>query len=205
MANKKYKLSDSDYWEASGVYDITEGKTQREINAAKVPTSRTVNGKALSSNITLSSEDIGDDSGAGGANVKASLAALKGSLNTIENLDLSSITMQSGYSLAGGANVARYNAGRKQLNIVSIKLLITGVYQLNSSGPNYQNYVCMLPANWRPLYNLQGVVIDMTSNNNFNIGNFQIGSNGALYISFPNNTVFDQTTINVLVNLTFIA
>lgn len=82
MANKKYKLSDSDYWETSGVYDITEGKTQREINAAKVPNTRTVNGKALSANITLSSEDIGDDSGVGGANVKASLAALKGSLNS---------------------------------------------------------------------------------------------------------------------------
>lgn len=46
-----------------------------------VPTSRTVNGKALSSNITLASGDIGDDSGAGGATVKASLAALSGSLN----------------------------------------------------------------------------------------------------------------------------
>ena len=34
MANKKYKLSNSDYWETSGVYDITEGKTQREVNAA---------------------------------------------------------------------------------------------------------------------------------------------------------------------------
>jgi len=34
MANKKYKLANSDYWEASGVYDITEGKTQREVNAA---------------------------------------------------------------------------------------------------------------------------------------------------------------------------
>ena len=33
MANKKYKLSD-DYWETSGVYDLTEGKTQRQINAA---------------------------------------------------------------------------------------------------------------------------------------------------------------------------
>jgi len=33
MANKKYKLANSDYWEASGVYDLTEGKTQRAINA----------------------------------------------------------------------------------------------------------------------------------------------------------------------------
>lgn len=34
MANKKYKLANSDYWETSGVYDLTEGKTQRQINAA---------------------------------------------------------------------------------------------------------------------------------------------------------------------------
>ena len=34
MANKKYKLANSDYWETSGVYDITEGKTQREVNAS---------------------------------------------------------------------------------------------------------------------------------------------------------------------------
>lgn len=33
MANKKYKLANSDYWETSGVYDLTEGKTQRAINA----------------------------------------------------------------------------------------------------------------------------------------------------------------------------
>ena len=31
MANKKYKLSD-DYWEASGIYDIGQSKTQRVIN-----------------------------------------------------------------------------------------------------------------------------------------------------------------------------
>lgn len=84
MANKKYKLSNSDYWETSGVYDITEGKTQREINAAKVPTSRTVNGKALSADITLGSADIGDNSTAGGSTVKESLENLKGSLNTLE-------------------------------------------------------------------------------------------------------------------------
>ena len=34
MANKKYKLANSDYWETSGVYDLTEGKTQREVNAS---------------------------------------------------------------------------------------------------------------------------------------------------------------------------
>lgn len=34
MANKKYKLANNDYWESSGVYDLTEGKTQREVNAA---------------------------------------------------------------------------------------------------------------------------------------------------------------------------
>lgn len=32
MANKKLKLSE-DYWETSGVYDITQGKTQRQINS----------------------------------------------------------------------------------------------------------------------------------------------------------------------------
>lgn len=52
-------------------------------DTSRVPTSRTVNGKALSANITLNSEDIGDDSGAGGTNVKESLAALKGSLNLL--------------------------------------------------------------------------------------------------------------------------
>ena len=32
MANKKYKLSE-DYWETSGVYDIGQSKTQRQINS----------------------------------------------------------------------------------------------------------------------------------------------------------------------------
>ncbi len=33
MSNKKYKLTDGNYWEASGIYDLGQSKTQREINA----------------------------------------------------------------------------------------------------------------------------------------------------------------------------
>ena len=76
--------------------DVSAVPTTRKVNSkalsedisltasdvGAVPTSRTVNGKALSSNITLASSDIGDDSGAGGTNVKASLAALNGSLTS---------------------------------------------------------------------------------------------------------------------------
>ena len=77
--------------------DVSAVPTTRKVNSkalsqdisltasdvGAVPTSRMVNGKALSSNITLASGDIGDDSGAGGTNVKASLAALKGSLGVL--------------------------------------------------------------------------------------------------------------------------
>jgi len=33
MSNKKYKLTDGNYWEASGIYDLDKNKTQREINS----------------------------------------------------------------------------------------------------------------------------------------------------------------------------
>lgn len=32
MANKKYKLTDGNYWATDGVYDFDQGKTQREVN-----------------------------------------------------------------------------------------------------------------------------------------------------------------------------
>lgn len=52
-------------------------------NIGAVPATRTVNNKALSSDISLNSSDITDDSEAGGATVKASLNNLKGSLNAL--------------------------------------------------------------------------------------------------------------------------
>lgn len=85
MANKKYKLSE-DYWETSGVYDIAESKTQRQINSdlksGKVPTTRTVNSKALSANITLNASDIPNDSTVSGTNVDDALDNLKGAINS---------------------------------------------------------------------------------------------------------------------------
>lgn len=33
MANKKYKLTDGNYWATDGVYDFDQGKTQREVNS----------------------------------------------------------------------------------------------------------------------------------------------------------------------------
>ena len=33
MANKKYKLTDGDYWASDGVYDLGQSKTQRQINS----------------------------------------------------------------------------------------------------------------------------------------------------------------------------
>ena len=33
MANKKYKLSNSDYWATDGVWDFGQGKTQRQVNS----------------------------------------------------------------------------------------------------------------------------------------------------------------------------
>ena len=56
---------------------LSSNITLAASDVGAVPTERTVNGKALSADITLASSDIGDDSGAGGATVKASLAALK--------------------------------------------------------------------------------------------------------------------------------
>lgn len=53
-------------------------------NIGAVPATRKVNNKALSSDISLNSSDITDDSDAGGATVKESLNNLKGSLNSIQ-------------------------------------------------------------------------------------------------------------------------
>lgn len=36
MANKKYKLTDGNYWATDGIHDFGQNKTQREINAALV-------------------------------------------------------------------------------------------------------------------------------------------------------------------------
>ena len=33
MANKKWKLSNSDYWATDGIYDFGQNKTQRQINS----------------------------------------------------------------------------------------------------------------------------------------------------------------------------
>lgn len=71
---------------------LSSNITLNAADVSAVPTTRTVNGKALSSNITLASGDIGDDSGAGGSTVKASLAALKGSLNTLETYEAYRVT-----------------------------------------------------------------------------------------------------------------
>lgn len=42
MANKKYKLTDGNYWATDGVYDFDQGKTQREVNS---DLSGAINGK----------------------------------------------------------------------------------------------------------------------------------------------------------------
>ena len=67
MANKKYKLDGNDYWEASGVYDIGQGDTQRNINdevATKLATiaeGAEVNQNAFS-NVTVGGTTIAADS-----------------------------------------------------------------------------------------------------------------------------------------------
>lgn len=69
-------------------------------NIGAVPATRTVNGKALSSNISLNSTDIIDDSDVGGSTVKASLNALKGSLNTLSQNAKYDITEPGTYNLS---------------------------------------------------------------------------------------------------------
>ena len=67
MANKKYKLDGNDYWEASGVYDIGQDDTQRNINdevATKLATieeGAEVNQNAFS-NVTVGGTTIAADS-----------------------------------------------------------------------------------------------------------------------------------------------
>lgn len=66
-----------------GIEDgYARGDHRHPTDTSRVPTSRRVNGKQLTDDITLTSEDITDDSDAGGTTVKESLSSLKGSLNS---------------------------------------------------------------------------------------------------------------------------
>lgn len=62
--------------------DVARANHVHPSDTSRVPTTRKVNGKGLSADITLASDDIGDDSDAGGSTVKASLSSLKSSLNS---------------------------------------------------------------------------------------------------------------------------
>ena len=112
-----------------------------------VPTSRTVNGKALSDNITLASSDIGDDSGAGGTNVKASLAALKGSLNTLDDkikIYRYAGTMPTGL---GAVNQVTYYASTMGISVPSGKtLVLLSASALNSGNNGYYVFSTVIDA-----------------------------------------------------------
>lgn len=48
MANKKYKLTDGNYWATDGIHDFGQNKTQREINAALVQADSDLSGAITS-------------------------------------------------------------------------------------------------------------------------------------------------------------
>ena len=55
MANKKYKLTDGNYWATDGIHDFGQNKTQREINAALVQADSDLSGAITSINNQLNS------------------------------------------------------------------------------------------------------------------------------------------------------
>ena len=63
MANKKYKLTDGNYWATDGIHDFGQNKTQREINAALVQADSDLSGAITSETTARQNVDTAIENG----------------------------------------------------------------------------------------------------------------------------------------------
>lgn len=89
MANKKYKLTDGNYWATDGVYDFDQGKTQREVNGDLIGA---INNKIVRVTGTISSSSLVISN----ANVTASMVPISCEFGTPTNVSSASYTITTG-------------------------------------------------------------------------------------------------------------
>ena len=114
MANKKYKLTDGNYWATDGVYDFDQTKTQREINGELSDAVSDLNGAITSVNKASKSRKfvvISDSYGVGttaGGTTTGWIERFRQYLGLTTNTNLFSSAV-GGSGFVGGTGVSTFN------------------------------------------------------------------------------------------------
>jgi len=104
MSNKKYKLTDGNYWEASGIYDLGQNKTQREINSDL--------NTAITSNQNASLNWEQGSINSSGADFDISTRIRTGNFIDVSKADKINVSIASGYR----GEVVHYNSSKTYIS-----------------------------------------------------------------------------------------
>ena len=111
MANKKYKLANSDYWATDGVYDLGQSKTQRTINSdVNTKIGNTTMGTTATTLTGAIAEHEGD---IGNLNT-----AIKRNIFTVEGTLISNVSSSGNIFTQSTASDSRITSSTKVANVI---------------------------------------------------------------------------------------